>query len=394
MIVICFYHAMKPYPWTEEFLKDNLLIKGDSLPVLKSLKPHLYGKVKLIYIDPPYNTKKKTALYNDTRSHEEWFEFMKSRLEVVRDLLRDDGIIFISIDDNAQAQLKILMDSIFRASNFISQVVWESSTGKNDQRYISRNHEYILIYKKSSDLKRLIGLPRTEKQNKRYKNPDNDPRGVWKPDNFTCCGKGYRYEITIPSGKKILPDKARGWRCNEEKYKKLLADNRMWFGKDGNNVPSYKLFLSEVQNYIVVPSIWHNTDVGMSGTKELQKLFNGEKVFNFPKGTKLIKHILQIATKPEDNDIILDFFAGSGTTGHAVLEKNLEEKLDAVKNKKDPNQVGNRKYIMVQLDEPIAGESKFKTIFDICHERMIRVENKLKEENADLYNLNTSLRVL
>ncbi len=368
-------------------LDKNYLIKGDNLDVLHSIQKTHKEKIKLIYIDPPYNTKSKKQ-YKDKFTHEKWLEFMYPRLVLARDLLRDDGIIFISIDDNEQAQLKILMDDIFCSNNFIGQVVWESAVTKNDEKYISKNHEYILVYRKSENLQKLNGLTRTEKQNKAYKNRDNDPRGVWMSDNFTCCSKGYRYEIITPTGKKYYPSKTRDWRCSEKKYKELLADNRVWFGKDGNNKPTYKRFLNEVQDYLVCPSIWQSTNVGMSGTKELEKIFDKEKVFSYPKGTKLIKHMLQIATKPEDDDIILDFFAGSGTTGHAVLEKNLEDKKKAIEENLDPSTVGNRKYIMVQLDEAVNDKkdknSRFETIFDICHERMIRVMDKIKQENSNI----------
>jgi adenine-specific DNA-methyltransferase len=389
-------------------ISKNYLIKGDNLDVLYAMQDVYKNKVKLIYIDPPYNTKTKRN-YKDRFTHQEYLDFMYPRIVLARELLSDDGIIFVSIDDNEQAYLKVLMDEIFGRDNFIGQVVWESAVTKNDEKYISRNHEYILVYKKSEALEKLNGLPRTEKQNKMYKNPDNDPRGRWIPDNFTCCSKGYRYEITTPTGRKYYPEKTRDWRYSETKYKELLADNRVWFGKDGNNKPTYKRFLSEVQNYLVCPSIWQvtngvkktleqlekfqdivsksddtkinniitkikeiqleeftsnvgNADVGMSGTKELQSLFNGEKVFNFPKGTRLIKHMLQIATKPEDDDIILDFFAGSGTTGHAVLEKNLEDK-------------GNRKFILIQNDEKSIHKD-YSTIFDVCNERLKRVYKK------------------
>ena len=399
------------------------MIKGDNLDALKLLYSSYKEKIKLIYIDPPYNTKTK-RLYKDNftvsekngeffsaleeftknDTHTGWLAFMMPRLLIARDLLREDGVIFISIDDNEQAQLKILMDAIFGADNFIAQVVWEKRyANQNTAKYVSVNHEYILVYKKSEALEELNGLPRSEKNNSTYTtNLDNDPRGLWQSIDFSCMGKSNKYDIINPAGKKCIPPAGRGWGCNEKKYKELLADNRIWFGKNGDTVPRLKRFLHEVRQYVVCPSIWQcrKDDANSVGhtdlfTRELQKLFNGEKVFDFPKGTKLIKHILQLGSSPKDDDIILDFFAGSGTTGHAVLEKNLEDKQAAIAAGEDPTLVGNRKYIMVQLDEKIdeSKNSRFKTVFDICHERLQRAGNKINIEKGDI-TLDTEFEIL
>ena len=356
-------------------ISKNYLIKADNLDVLYAMQDVYKNKIKLIYIDPPYNTKIKRNYKDNFLNHENWLNFMYPRIALARELLRDDGIIFVSIDDNEQAQLKILMDGIFGSNNFIGQVVWERSfASKNIEKFISTNHEYILIYKKSEALEKLNGLPRVEKQLKFYNNLDNDPRGRWCRILFTVMGNGNRYEITNPAGKKCIPPSGTGWRYNEKKYKELLEDNRVWFGKDGTGTPYYKKFLSEVSDNVVCPSIWQcrkddDNSVGHTyeATVKLRELFNGEKVFDFPKGTRLIKHMLQIATKPEDNDIILDFFAGSGTTGHAVLEKNLEDK-------------GNRKFILIQNDEKSIHKD-YNSIFDVCNERLKRA---YKQNNLEI----------
>jgi len=389
----------------------NILIKGDNLEVLKHLVNAYYEKIKAIYIDPPYNTGDDGFVYQDNRkftkeelaklagiseekaqrildfvnsksnSHSAWLTFMYPRLYIARHLLREDGAIFVSIDDNEVAQLKILMDEIFGEQNFVAQFVWQKNFApKNDNKYISISHEYILLYAKNKELFKRRLLPREEKHNKDYKNPDNDPRGPWTSGSMlatTFSEKGV-FEIVSPTGKKHLPPKGRCWRFSKEKVEELIKDNRIWFGKDGNGVPRIKRFLSEMPKGIV-PQTWLTyKDVGsmQDGSNELKELFDNHVLFNFPKPTKLIKHLLKIST--EGSDIILDFFAGSGTTGDAVMQLNVEDG-------------GNRRYILVQLPEPInpkknkaayefvKNELKVEnpTIFEITKERLIRAARKI-----------------
>jgi len=317
------------------------------------------------------------------------------------------------------------MDEVFGEDMFIGNVIWEKTySPQNMNKFISCNHDYIAIYRKSKSLEKFTGLPRTENQNRRYTNRDNDPRGDWKSgdfscmgknqnrrytnidndprgdwasDNFSCMGKNNIYPITNPIGKIIYPPEGRSWKFSKEKYEKLKQDNRIWFGKDGNAKPSFKLFLNEAQQHIVTQTIWRYENVGHTdgNTKQLKTIFNGKAVFDFPKGTKLITKMLQISTS--SNDIILDFFAGSGTTGHAVMQLNLEEKKQAIENGEDPTLVGNRKYIMVQLPELIdektdAYKAGYKKISDITIERVKRAGNKISEENPDV-NLDVGFKV-
>ena len=378
---------------------DNIIIEGDNLPTLKLLQEEYKGRVKMIYIDPPYNTGNK-GIYKDKWhsrgecKHSGWLNMMYPRLKLARELLRDDGVIFVSIDDHEQANLKLLMDSVFSDKNFISTIIWEKMYApKNTVKFISNSHDYIICYKKSESLNGFKGLERTEKQNKLYKNVDNDPRGDWKSDNSSCMKKGGSrglfksgdfscmsannaniYPIINLKGDVKYPPKGRSWRFSKEKFEELKKDNRICFGKDGGGVPRIKRFLSEVQQYIVTQSIWKYEEVGHtdSNAKELKGIFNGEAVFDFPKGTKLIKKMIQISTTNED--IVLDFFAGSGTTGHAVMEMNLENKKKAIENGEDPELVGNRKYIMVQLPE----------IIDEKTDAYKAGYKKISEENPDV----------
>jgi len=392
----------------------NLLIKGDNLEVLKHLINAYYGKVKMIYIDPPYNTGDDGFIYQDDRrftkeelaklagiseekaqrildfissksnSHSAWLTFMYPRLYIAKQLLKEDGAIFVSIDDNEAAQLRILMDEIFGEENFVAQFVWQKNFApKNDNKYISISHEYIILYAKNKEYFKRRLLPREEKHNKAYKNPDNDPRGPWTSGSMlatTFSEKGV-FEIVSPTGKKHLPPKGRCWRFSKEKVDELIKDNRIWFGKDGNGVPRIKRFLSEMPKGIV-PQTWLTyKDVGsmQDGSNELKEIFENHVLFNFPKPTKLIKHFLKIAT--EGSDIVLDFFAGSGTTGDAVMQLNVEDG-------------GNRRYILVQLPEPIDPKrnktayefvkNKLKvknpTVFEITKERLVRAVKKIAQD--------------
>ncbi|WQY61043.1 site-specific DNA-methyltransferase [Helicobacter pylori] len=301
-------------------LKDkstNYLIKGNNLIALHSLKKKFAKQVKCIYIDPPYNTGNDSFNYNDNFNHSSWLVFMKNRLEAAREFLSDDGVIFVQCDDNEQAYLKVLMDEIFGRDNFINTIIWEKKySPQNDAKWFSDNHDFILLYAKDKGIWRPNLLPRTSEMDARYKNLDNDERGAWKPSD--CLVKtymaSYDYPITTPSGKVVTPPKGRCWMTSKENFQKLVDDNRIYFGRNGDNVPSLKRFLSEVKQGATPLTIWKYTEVGhnQDATKQLLALFNNVKLFDTPKPEALISRILEIAT--QENDLVLDFFAGSGTT--------------------------------------------------------------------------------
>jgi len=391
---------------------ENALIKGDNLEVLKLLREAYRGKVKAIYIDPPYNTGEDNFTYRDDRkytpeelsrlagisleeanrilkflstpssSHSAWLTFMYPRLYAARDLLREDGAILVSIDDNEVAQLKLLMDEIFGEENFVAQFVWQKNFApKNDNKFVSVSHEYVLLYAKNkASFKRRL-LPRSREHDRNYKNPDNDPRGPWASGTMlatTFSEKGV-FEIVSPTGKRHLPPEGRCWRFSKEKVEELIRDNRIWFGADGNGVPRIKRFLSEVAPG-VVPQTWldyRTAGSSQDGSNELKELFEGRVVFSFPKPTRLIKHLLRIVSS--DDDLIVDFFAGSGTTADAVLQLNAEDG-------------GNRKFVLVQLPEPLDPKKskaayeffremgiKNPTVFDLTRERIVRAARALPE---------------
>jgi adenine-specific DNA-methyltransferase len=322
---------------------------------------------------------------------------MYPRLYIARGLLREDGVIFISIDDNEVAQLRLLMDEIFGEENFVAELIWQKNFApKNDNKYISISHEYILTFAKNKEFFKRILLPREEKHNKDYKNPDNDSRGVWTSGSIlatTYSEKGV-FEIIAPNGKKHYPPQGRCWRFSKEKIKELLEDNRLFFGLNGNNVPRIKRFLFEMPKGIVPQTLFFYNEVGsgQDGSQEVKKIFNNKLIFNFPKPTSLIKRILQISTNKDD--IILDFFAGSGTTGDAVMQLNSEDG-------------GDRKYILVQLDEPIDPKKnrtayefvknelgvENPTIFEITKERLIRASKRIKENNLLNQNLDLGFKI-
>jgi len=295
---------------------DNFIIKGNNLLVLHSIKNRYQSKVKLIYIDPPYNTGNDGFKYNDSFNHSTWLTFMKNRLEAARELLKEDGSIWINIDDNEVHYLKVLCDEIFGRSNFLINFIWQKKySPSNDAKWFSDNHDHILVYAKNKALFKPNLLPRTDEMNKRYINPDNDPRGDWKPGGFSVktYSKDYDYPIKTPSGKIVNPPQGSCWQTSETNYKKMLSDNRIWFGVKGDAKPQIKQFLSEVQQGMVTKSIWLYDEVGHNqiSRSEIIKLF-GEHVFATPKPEKLIKRIIDLSTK--ENDIVLDFFLGSGTT--------------------------------------------------------------------------------
>ena len=384
---------------------ENLYIEGDNLEVLKLLQETYLGKVKMIYIDPPYNTGNDFVYEDDFaqssseylensgqfddegnrliknmetngRFHTDWLNMIYPRLKLARDLLTDDGVIFISIDDNEYENLKKICDEIFGTSNFISNIIWKKKYGiQNDAKYFSVNHDYIICYSKNKNNYQQNLLPRTEQQNNRYKNPDNDKRGVWKAGDLSVARITEKdiYEIITPSGRSIFPPEGRSWGVSKNKFEKLIRDNRIWYGENGNNVPSVKKFLSEVKSGITCSTIWEYSEVGHTdkAKKDLKSLFNNQSFFDYPKPIELIKQIVLLATNSEN--IILDFFSGSSTTAHAVMQLNAEDS-------------GNRKFIMIQLPELTDEKSEaykagYKNICEIGKERIRRAGNKIAKEN-------------
>ncbi len=338
---------------------DNLIIHGDNLHALKALLPRYAGRVKCIYIDPPYNTGNEGWVYNDRvdsplmrawlegagpvdgedlERHDKWLCMMWPRLHLLKELLADDGVIFVSIDDNEQHHLRMMMDEIFGAENFINNVIWQKKySPQNDARHFSDNHDFILCYAANKDIWRPIPLPRTDNQNTRYQNPDNDPRGVWKSSGLDVktYSAQYDFPITTPSGRVVNPPVGRCWRCSPDRFAELVADNRIWFGENGNNVPSVKRFLSEVKQGVTPLTLWTHNEVGhtQSATQGLNRI---GVAFANSKPPTLIDRILRIATGPDD--IVLDSFAGSGTTAHAVLALNKEDG-------------GKRRFILVECED-------------------------------------------
>lgn len=304
-------------PW-----KGNMLIHGDNLLALKALEQDYAGCVKCIYIDPPYNTGHAFSHYDDGVEHSIWLGLMKERLVLLRNLLSDEGSIWISIDDDEQAYLKVLMDEIFGRQNFVNNVIWEKKfSPSNDAKWLSDSHDFVMIYAKNKNIWRPNLLPRSEEMNSRYKNPDNDPRGVWTSGD--CSVKTYSasmdYPITTPSGRVVNPPAGYCWRFSKEKFAELIADNRIWFGKDGDGVPRVKRFLSDVKVGITAMTIWKYTEVGHNqDAKKEVKQFNSESVFATPKPERLIERILTLGSN--EGDIVLDSFLGSGTTA-AVAQK-------------------------------------------------------------------------
>ena len=301
---------------------ENVLIQGDNLLALKALEQDYAGKVKCIYIDPPYNTGNAFEHYDDGIEHSMWLNLMKPRLVLLRNLLATDGSIWISIDDDESHYLKVLCDEVFGRRNFVSNVIWEKKySPQNDAKWLSDSHDHILVYAKNKEIWRPYLLPRTEDMDKRYKNPDNDPRGVWKPSDFSV--KTYSaandYPIELPSGRIVNAPESRCWVTSKDRFEVLIKVNRIWFGNTGNNVPSVKKFLTEVKDGSVSKTIWYRVEVGDNQeAKKETKVFDSDSVFSTPKPERLIERVLALASK--ENDIILDSFLGSGTTA-AVAHK-------------------------------------------------------------------------
>ena len=300
----------------------NILINADNLLALKALEQNFAGNIKCIYIDPPYNTGNAFEHYEDGLEHSTWLNLMKPRIELLFRLLANDGSIWISIDDDESHYLKVFCDEVFGRKNFITNVIWEKKySPQNDSKWLSDSHDHILVYAKNKDDWRPFLLPRTEAMDKRYKNPDNDPRGVWKPADFSVktYSENSDYPIILPSGRVVNPPQSRCWVTSENRFKELVKDNRIWFGPKGNNVPSMKKFLTEVKQGSVSKTIWFRSEVGdnQEAKKEV-KAFENENVFSTPKPERLIQRVIQLAT--DENDYVLDSFLGSGTTA-AVAHK-------------------------------------------------------------------------
>ena len=397
---------------------NNLFFTGDNLEVLRHLQVAYEEKIDVIYIDPPYNTGNGDFVYPDSfeysdnklkemfgmndeeverlksiqgkSSHSAWLTFMYPRLQLAKRLMKMDGVIFISIDDNEAANLKELCDEIFGEANFLAQVVWERAYAPiNLKKNFSTSHDYVLVYGRNANIIETNGISRTDETDNRYQNPDDDPRGVWQSDNLSVgpAIQANIYPITTPSGRVVEPPAGRSWRLSRQAFRERLQDNRIWFGTDGNGVPRLKRFKSELRKTGVTPmTIWKYEEVGHSqaATQELQKLMGGKKYFSYPKPVKLVQRAIQLYSKSDS--IIMDFFAGSGTTAEAVMRQNLEDG-------------GHRKYILVQLPEktytvnkdgkkiPTSGgreafQDGYMAIDEIAMERIKRAANKIQTENG------------
>ncbi len=314
------YHA--PFRVSDADIYDNMLIHGDNLLALKALEQDFRGKVKCIYIDPPYNTGSAFEHYDDGIEHSLWLSLMRDRIELLRNLLSEDGSLWVNLDDHEAHYFKVMCDEIFGRKNFVGNVVWQKKySPQNDAKWLSDNHDHILIYAKNKNSWRPNLLPRSEEMNQRYKNPDNDPRGVWKSGDLSV--KTYNanmdYPITTPSGRVVNPPSGYCWRVSKEKFETMVTENRIYFGSDGNNVPSIKRFLTDVKQGLTSLTVWLHSEVGhnQDAKKEI-KQFNDTDVFTTPKPEKLIEKVLTLGS--QRGDLVLDSFLGSGTTA-AVAHK-------------------------------------------------------------------------
>ena len=354
----------------------NFLIEGDNLASLQLLEKTHKGKIDLIYIDPPYNTMSTGFTYSDALvdngdnyRHSKWTSFMKHRLELARTLLSPTGCIFISIDDNEFAALKLICDEVFGWQNFVTTCMWQKIHSiKNDAKYISVNHDFIFVYAKNIDLLKFNLLDRTDEMNSRYKNPDNDPRGPWQSGDLVAneVRTNGNYDVIGPTGKIFNVPEGKHWVYSEDNMRTLIAENRIWFGKNGTSFPRKKRYLSEVQQGRTPDSWWTSAEVGhnQEGARELKSIFDGKVVFTNPKPTRLIERIIKMGSK--DNSIILDFFAGSGTLGHAVLKYNAS------------NEHSNRRFILCTNNEN-------NICRDVTYERIKRVIDKENYEASLKY---------
>ncbi|MBX8558448.1 site-specific DNA-methyltransferase [Pseudomonas cichorii] len=386
---------------------QNLFIEGDNLEALKLLQEAYLNKVKMIYIDPPYNTG-TDLIYEDDfseesgeyfkrsnqidehgnrlvvnvdtngRFHSDWLSMIYSRIKLARNLLRDDGVIFLSIDYRECANLRRMCDEVFGEQNFIAEIAWEKMyTTKNDSSLVSCCHESILVYAKVATPACIGFLPRSAEMDARYSNPDNDPRGNWKAIPMYADGerKNGRFKITSPTGKEHEPESNTHWRYSEADIQKLISDNRVWFGQTGNSKPNLKRFLSELREGVKAKTLWSHKEVGSNDTasRELKELFDGRSPFSFPKPTSLIRRMLQLGAESRDS-IVLDFFSGSASTAHAVMAMNADDG-------------GQRRYILVQLNEPTDEKSDaflagYQSISEISKERIRRAGTKIKAASA------------
>ncbi|NRO29263.1 site-specific DNA-methyltransferase [Lactobacillus helveticus] len=384
----------------------NVYIEGDNLEALKLMQKAYGEKIKVIYIDPPYNTGhdfvykdkfndsynnylKETGQLDDEenatttnresngRFHTDWLNMMYPRLKLARNLLMDNGVIFISIDDNEAANLKKACDEIFGENNFLAQVIWERAYAPiNLKKNFSESHDYILVYAKNASIVETKGIPRNDETDSRYSNPDNDPRGPWSSSDISVgpAIQANIYPVKTPSGRVVEPPAGRSWRLSRQAFRERLQDNRIWFGSDGNGVPRIKRFKSELHKTGITPmTIWKFKEVGHSqeATQQLQKLMGGKKYFDYPKPVKLVQRAVQLYS--ESDSIILDFFSGSATTAQSVMEQNAEDG-------------GHRKYIMVQLPEKtdkksVAYKDGYKNIPDIAEERIRRAGEAIQKEH-------------
>ena len=393
---------------------QNLMIEGDNLEVLKLLQKSYANKVKLIYIDPPYNTGKDfvypdnfqdniknyleitgqaeggTKVSSNTeasgRFHTDWLNMMYPRLKLARNLLRDDGLIFVSMDDNEVTNLRTILDDIFGSENFVANVIWQKKySTKADSKDFSESHDFLVCYRKTNDAQ-IRGLPRSEAQEATYKNLDNDPRGQWASDNLlrTEVRQYAIFPVSAPNGQEHWPPAGSSWRYNKDRMIELIADNRIWFGESGTSKPRLKRFRSDVREAIPPQTIWTFEQVGHTdeGTKQLAELFGGTRSpFPNPKPIRLLQRVALVGSS--NDDLILDFFAGSGTTGHGVWEQNS---IDG----------GNRHFIVVQLPESLSDENKEdesaihfcdqlgkpRTIAELTKERLRRAATKIRAASA------------
>ena len=390
---------------------ENMIIHGDNLEALKSLLPQYEGRVKCIYIDPPYNTGNEGWVYNDNVNdphikewlnktvgkegedlsrHDKWLCMMYPRLKLLQKLLAEDGAIFISIDDSEVGNLRKICDEIFGGRNFLAQIIWERAFAPvNLKKHFSPSHDYIICYANNIDNCVCNGLKRDDSSNSRYANPDNDPRGVWTSGDLSVGPAVTEkiYEIITPSGRSVYPPSGYCWRLDKNTFFEYVKDKRIWFGENGDNVPRIKRFLSEVKQGITPMTIWKFKEVGSSqdASRNLKKLFDDKAFFEYPKSVPLIERCIQLYSNKES--LILDFFSGSATTAHAVMQLNAEDG-------------GKRQFIMVQLQEECAENSEaykagYKNICEIGKERIRSAGKKIKEDSPlTTQDLDIGFRVL
>jgi adenine-specific DNA-methyltransferase len=368
---------------------ENLIIEGDNLVALKSLLPKYQGRVKCIYIDPPYNTGNEGWVYNDNVNnplikewmgatvgkegedltrHDKWLCLMTPRLKLLRELLADDGVIFVSIDDNEMHNLRQVMSEAFGEENFVTTIIWEKKySPQNDAKWFSDNHDYVVCFAKNKNIWRPTLLGRTEEMDARYINPDNDPKGAWKLITLHAkSGNKTDFSYTFQNGITWKPPSGTFARFSADTLKRYEEENKIWFGKDGKSIPSVKNYLAEVKQGVTPLTLWRHDDAGHNheAKQDVKDLFGGDNLFDTPKPVRLLKRIIQIGTS-NDDDIVLDSFAGSGTTAQAVLEMNKEDG-------------GNRKFILVQIPESTPEDSAayqagYKSVQEITQARVSKV---------------------